>query len=135
MTTSAATPPTTATLLAAEPQLFARDLDAAREFYTAKLGFQVAFAYGEPTSYLQVVRGGARLNIRHADGPVFADGFREREPDALAATLVLDDAGPLFLELQAKGVAFHQPLRDEPWGARTFIVADPDGNLLCFAGR
>ncbi|WP_376774795.1 hypothetical protein [Mesorhizobium silamurunense] len=22
----------------------------------------------------------------------------------------------------------------EPWGARTFIVQDPDGNLICFAG-
>ena len=24
-------------------------------------------------------------------------------------------------------------LRAEPWGARTFIVADPDGNLILFA--
>jgi catechol 2,3-dioxygenase-like lactoylglutathione lyase family enzyme len=121
-------------MIAAEPQLFTQDLDRAREFYTAKLGFTVAFDYGEPPHYLQVERDGARLNLRQACGPVFADGFREREPDALSATLTLDDAEPLFLELQARGVTFHQPLRDEPWGARTFIVADPDGNLLCFAG-
>jgi hypothetical protein len=25
-------------------------------------------------------------------------------------------------------------LRKEPWGAETFIVKDPDGNLLLFAG-
>ncbi|WP_435528297.1 hypothetical protein [Mesorhizobium abyssinicae] len=24
-------------------------------------------------------------------------------------------------------------MRTEPWGARTFIVSDPDGNLICFA--
>jgi len=53
----------------------------------------------------------------------------------LAATMILDDAKPLFLEFQAAGVQFAQPLRSEPWGARTFIVEDLDGNLLCFAGR
>jgi uncharacterized glyoxalase superfamily protein PhnB len=40
----------------------------------------------------------------------------------------------LFLEFQVAGVVFFQTLRTEPWGARTFIVKDPDGNLLLFAG-
>ncbi len=40
----------------------------------------------------------------------------------------------LFLEFQAAGVTFFQTLRKEPWGANTFIVKDPDGNLLLFAG-
>jgi uncharacterized glyoxalase superfamily protein PhnB len=40
----------------------------------------------------------------------------------------------LFLDLQSAGVVFHQTLRREPWGAKTFIVKDPDGNLLLFAG-
>jgi hypothetical protein len=29
---------------------------------------------------------------------------------------------------------FFQTLRKEPWGAKTFIVKDPDGNLLLFSG-
>jgi hypothetical protein len=33
-----------------------------------------------------------------------------------------------------RGVTFAQTLRREPWGAKTFIVKDPDGNLLLFAG-
>jgi uncharacterized glyoxalase superfamily protein PhnB len=40
----------------------------------------------------------------------------------------------LFLEFQAAGVTFFQALRKEPWGAKTVIVKDPDGNLLLFAG-
>ena len=40
----------------------------------------------------------------------------------------------LFLDYQAAGVDFFRPLKQEPWGARTFIVRDPDGNLLLFAG-
>lgn len=40
----------------------------------------------------------------------------------------------LFLEFQTAGVKFHQPLKKEPWGAKNFIVEDPDGNLILFAG-
>jgi uncharacterized glyoxalase superfamily protein PhnB len=40
----------------------------------------------------------------------------------------------LFLEFQVAGVTFHQKLKKQPWGARNFIVKDPDGNLLLFAG-
>ena len=32
----------------------------------------------------------------------------------------------LFLQYQEAGVDFFQPLKQEPWGARTFIVRDPD---------
>jgi len=38
------------------------------------------------------------------------------------------------LSYQAAGVRFRQKLKKEPWGARTFIVPDPDGNLILFAG-
>jgi catechol 2,3-dioxygenase-like lactoylglutathione lyase family enzyme len=124
-----------ATLLAAEPQLFSVDLGRSRAFYAGRLGFTVAFSYGEPPFYMQVVRDGARLNIRHAEHPVFDAGFKDREPDPLSATLVVDDATALFAEFRQSGVDFQQTLREEPWGARTFIVRDPDGNLICCAGR
>jgi catechol 2,3-dioxygenase-like lactoylglutathione lyase family enzyme len=101
----------------------------------AKLGFQVVFTYGEPPFYAQVARGDARLNLRCVQGPIYDRDFLLREGDVLAATLTLADAKPLFLELRQMGVEFRQPLRTEPWGARTFIVRDPDGNLLCFAGH
>lgn len=135
MATSAATQNgSTSVLVAAEPQLFASDIRESCEFYTQKLSFQVAFLYGEPPFYAQVFRDGARLNLRHVDGPVFDSQFRVKERDALSATITLDDAKPLFLEFQASGVTFHRTLKTEPWGARTFIVQDPDGNLIQFAG-
>jgi catechol 2,3-dioxygenase-like lactoylglutathione lyase family enzyme len=121
------------TLLHAEPQLFVTDLNAACAFYTDRLGFSVAFAYGEPPSYAQVYRGGARLNLRVLDEPAIDAALRARE-DLLSASIALDVAEPLFLEFQSAGVDFHQELRSEPWGARTFVVADPDGNLILFAG-
>ena len=122
------------TLSGAEPQLIVSDIAASSEFYTKKLGFTVAFSYGEPPFYVQVFRDGARLNLRHLDTPRFDPGLRDRE-QLLSASITLANAKPLYLEYQAAGVVFAQPLRTEPWGARTFIVRDPDGNLILFAGR
>jgi len=122
------------TLLAAEPQLFVADIATSCEFYKEKLGFAVAFTYGEPPFYGQVFRDAARLNLRHLPKPAIDPQLRDSE-HLLSASIILDDAKPLFLEYQAAGVGFHQALKTEPWGARTFIVRDPDGNLILFSGR
>ena len=45
-----------------------------------------------------------------------------------------DEIKLLFLEFQSTGVAFHRTLKKQPWGAKNFVVKDPDGNLLLFAG-
>ena len=122
------------TLLFAEPQLFVTDLDAAVDHYVKRLGFELTFSHGEPAFYAQVARDGARLNLRHVDGPVYAPGIREAEGDVLSATIAVDDPEGLFGEYERAGVVFHQRLKTEDWGARTFMVADPDGNLIAFAG-
>jgi catechol 2,3-dioxygenase-like lactoylglutathione lyase family enzyme len=131
--TTANSPTAATTVVTAEPQLFTGDIAAALDFYSLKLGFAVAFSYGEPPFYAQVVRGGARLNLKHVDAPPIDPALRERE-GLLSASIALDDAKPLFLEYQAAGVDIVQTLRTEPWGARTFVIRDPDGNLLLFAG-
>jgi uncharacterized glyoxalase superfamily protein PhnB len=45
-----------------------------------------------------------------------------------------DEIKLLFLEFQSANATFSQTLKKQPWGARNFIVKDPDGNLLLFAG-
>ncbi len=118
-----------------EAQLFVADIKASCAFFT-KLGFEVVFTYGEPPFYGQVKRDNARLNLRMVCEPVFVGDIRERE-QLLAASMTVDSAAEirqLFLDYQSAGVDFFQPLKQEPWGARTFIVRDPDGNLLLFAG-
>ena len=121
------------TFIGAEPQLYVRDIVASCEFYSRMLGFSVAFTYGDPPFYSQVFRDGARLNLRHVDEPVVDPARRDAE-QLMAASITLEDAKPVFLEYQKAGVEFVQSLRTEPWGARTFVVRDPDGNLLLFAG-
>lgn len=121
-------------LLAAEPQFFVADIATSCAFYACQLGFATAFAYGEPPFYAQVSRDGAKLNLRCLSKPSIDPQFRDSE-HLLSASITLDHAKPLFLEFQAAGVAFHQALKTEPWGARTFIVRDPDGNLILFSGK
>jgi catechol 2,3-dioxygenase-like lactoylglutathione lyase family enzyme len=119
-----------------EAQLFVADIKASCAFFTSKLGFEVVFTYGEPPFYGQVKRDNARLNLRMVCEPVFVGDIRERE-QLLAASMTLDSAAEirqLFVQYQSAGVDFQQTLKQEPWGARTFIVRDPDGNLLLFAG-
>jgi catechol 2,3-dioxygenase-like lactoylglutathione lyase family enzyme len=123
-------------ITAAEPQLFVSDIKASCEFFTTKLGFAVAYIYGDPPFSGQVTRDGAALNLRWVDRPVIDPQLREREELLSAAMTVstADEIKQLYLEFQAAGVSFQRPLKREPWGARTFIVKDPDGNLLLFAG-
>lgn len=125
-----------ATITGAEPQLFVADIERSCEFFGKKLGFFLAFSYGDPPYYAQVGRDRARLNLRCVEGPVIESTVRDRA-ELLSASITVataDEIKLLFLEFQSAGVTFHEKLKRQPWGAKTFIVKDPDGNLLLFAG-
>ena len=132
--TAAQATSTPARLLAAEPQLFVTDINVAIGYFVDKLGFEIGFLHGDPPFYGQVRRDVAHINLRHVDQPIVDSALRQRE-DFLSVSITVDDVSRLYAEFQAAGAAFHQPLRKEPWGALTFIVKDPDGNLLLFAGE
>ena len=135
MTHEAGTPAPRPVLTSTAAQLFVADIKASCDFYTHKLGFAVDFVYGDPPYYGQVSRDQARLALRMVCEPVFNGDIRERE-HLLSASLTVataDEIKQLFLSFQSAGVRFHQTLKKEPWGARTFLVMDPDGNLILFA--
>ena|SRR5450756_1415643 len=119
-----------------EAQFFVGNMERSCDFYTDKLGFAIAFVYGDPPSYGQVTRDEARLNLRLIREPVFVGDVRKRE-GLLSASITVATAkeiSQLFLNYQEAGVLFHQAMKREPWGARTFIISDPDENLILFAG-
>jgi uncharacterized glyoxalase superfamily protein PhnB len=123
-------------LISISAQLFVANIKSSCDFYTNKLGFAVEFIYGDPPYYGQVIRDNARLALRLVFEPVFVGDVRKRE-HLLSASIAVDTTNEikqLFLSYQSSGVSFHQPLKKEPWGARTFIVSDPDENLILFAG-
>lgn len=129
-------PPSKATIVNAEPQLLVTDIKRSCEFFRDKLGFSLVFSYGDPPYYAQVGRDAARLNLRWVDGRVMDAATRDRE-ELLSASMTVataDEIKLLFLEFQSAGATFHQRLKKQPWGAKNFVVKDPDGNLLLFAG-
>jgi uncharacterized glyoxalase superfamily protein PhnB len=114
------------------PQLLVADVQRAADFYVEKLGFSIAYLYGEPPFYGLVTRDGVGLNLRSVPSLLFDQTVRERE-SVLSANIVVENVKALFLELQGRGVDFAQQLKEQPWGATDFIVRDLAGNLLCFA--
>ena len=125
-----------ATITAIAAQLFVSDIAASCDFFVQKLGFSIVFTYGEPPFYAQVKRDRALINLRHVDAPLIDPAVLERE-SYLSADMAVNSAEEiktLFLEFQSAGVSFHQMLQREAWGALDFVVRDPDGNLLVFAG-
>ena len=130
------TPSKAVVIVAAEPELFVADIKASLDFFTQKLGFAIAFTYGDPPFYAQVKRDGAQLNLKCVDSPVINPELRDRE-ELLSAAMTVATAAEikqLVLEFQSAKVTFFQTLKTQPWGARNFIIKDPDGNLLLFAG-
>jgi catechol 2,3-dioxygenase-like lactoylglutathione lyase family enzyme len=128
--------PSKATIVCAEPQLFVTDIKRSCEFFANKLGFSLTFSYGDPPYYAQMGRDAARLNFRCVEGSVIESAVRDRE-ELLSVSMTVataDEIKLLFLEFQSAGVVFQQTLKMQPWGAKNFIVKDPDGNLLQFAG-
>jgi uncharacterized glyoxalase superfamily protein PhnB len=128
------TDPAPVTLKAAEPQLFVTDILAACAYFEDTLGFERTFVHGEPPFYAQVVRDDARLNLRAVDAPLIARELIEDE-QYITCSIVVSDVKALFLQYKTSGADFKMTLARQPWGAHNFIVRDPDGNLLLFAGN
>jgi catechol 2,3-dioxygenase-like lactoylglutathione lyase family enzyme len=114
------------------PNVFVADFQAALAYYTGALGFHPLFVYGDPPFYAHVARDEAILALRHVDKPVIDHSAGE---DLLSAFIEVTDVDALDQDLQAAGAMIRQAPRDEPWAMRSLIVADPDGNLICFASN
>jgi catechol 2,3-dioxygenase-like lactoylglutathione lyase family enzyme len=118
----------------AMPVVFVSNVQTSAVFFRDKLGFAIDFLHGNPPFYGSVSRGAACLHLRFVHEPVITSAIREREDGLLSAFLEVDNIKGLFAEYKAAGVDFAHPLRKEPWGRSAFIVLDPDGNGICFAG-
>jgi uncharacterized glyoxalase superfamily protein PhnB len=112
------------------PNVFVTDFAAALAYYGGALGFAPLFVFGDPPFYGHVARDAAILALRHVDRPVID---HTAGVDLLSAFIEVSDVDGLHRELQAAGARVPQAPRDEPWGMRSLIVGDLDGNLICFA--
>ena len=118
------------------PSIRVQDTDAALDFYTSKLGFElVRGGPGEPNNSLK--RGDANIMIEAAGSfyvPAYNEAIRQRlggkSPNAMYIEAV--DLDEIYASLQASGADIIDPLSARDWGQSEFTVEDLDGNWLTF---
>ena len=114
-----------AKLVQVQPILGTRDLAAAVQFYTDRLGFGLSF--GDPTvevGYVGLRRDNVELHLQFQ---------YEHEMTTTRLRIVVDDPDALFAEYEDQDV-FHAGTRlaDTAWGTREFAFYDLDDNGLTF---
>lgn len=123
-------------LSSVEAQLYVADVDASCAYFRDQLGFAIAFTYGTPPYYGMVERDRAFIALRKICEPVFVGDIRERQ-QLLSASITIDtraDIDRIYADYETAGVVFQQQLAVQQWGVCNFVVRDPDGNLILFAG-
>lgn len=104
------------------PTIAVADLSRALAFYVDVLGMTKTFENGNPVGFVIVKRDDAELHLTLA---------KQHHPtDRNVAHLLVDDATVLFDHLAANGVRIIKGLRDQTYGLRDFVFADPDGNRI-----
>ncbi len=105
------------------PILYVADMDRALAHYTGALGFTVSWRYDDDgrTAVAQVERAGCELILSCQES-------MKAGPGRIFVSLDAEVLDAVRREFEGKGVA----VREERWGYRTMVVADPDGNELFF---
>jgi catechol 2,3-dioxygenase-like lactoylglutathione lyase family enzyme len=101
------------------------DVPAAADFYTKKLGFQLAFFWGDPPVMAGVNLGDVQI-------------FLERgtpNPKGCSMYFVVDSADDLYEFHRANGVEIVAPPEDREWGLRDYAILDLHGYRLDFGHR
>ena len=104
------------------PVLAVSDVVAAAQFYTAKLGFKLAFIAGDPPEI-------AGLNLGHVQ--MFLEPGKPA-PDGCAVYFVVGDADELFEFQRANGVDVVTNPGDREYGLRDYTIRDLYGYELRF---
>ena len=127
------------------PMLGVKDMKRTINFYQNVLGFSAGKVLPEieNAKYIEFTKFGAVFMFQPLsmmnDGLI--ENFRlpkltESEPGVGVVHYVdfprYEDIDAYYSDLKAKGVAIVKEVSDRSWGARDFMVADPDGHLISF---
>ena len=106
------------------PFLATEDLPTTLAFYLDRLGFSLAWEWGEPTELAAVCRDEVELTLASR---------ADTKPGGISRLyLHIDGVDSYHAQLQSAGVAITVAIADRPYGMRDFSVTDPAGNVLCF---
>lgn len=98
------------------------DVPAAIDFYTHRLGFWLAFTWGDPPQMAGVNLGRVQVFLEQGTP----------NPNGCSVYFVIDDADGLYEFQRANGVAIVEPPADRPYGLRDYRIRDLYGYELAF---
>jgi catechol 2,3-dioxygenase-like lactoylglutathione lyase family enzyme len=102
--------------------LVVSDILAAVDFYTKKLGFKLAFTWGDPPSMAGVNLGHVQMFLEQGTP----------SPKGCSVYFVVGDADELYAFQQANGVDIVEAPADRPYGLRDYRIRDLCGYTLGF---
>ena len=106
------------------PFLASEDLPVSLAFYLDKLGFTLAWEWGQPVELAAVCRDEVELTLASR---------ADAKPDGISRLyLHIDGIDDYHAQLLDEGVVITVAIADRPYGMRDFSVTDPAGNVLCF---
>ena len=109
------------------PQIVVTSIENSIEFYTSKLGFDLAF---HQDFYAGLIKDRHSIHLK-VGNPSIEARKTKRENNDLDIVFSIDNVEDLYEEFLNKSVEITQPLCVQPYG-REFYVADPDGYILAF---
>lgn len=112
------------------PVINTDDIVKSLKYYQDVLGFTFDFKYGEPVVYAGVNSGAAELYFTH--NPDFVRVLREEKIHS-DVFIWVTDADNLYNLHVRNGAEVIEPISDRPWGARQYVVKEPNGYYLKFA--
>lgn len=114
------------------PQLRTTDLEGSIAFHVDRLGFALAFRYGD--FYAGIRAGGQEYHLKLVDRP--DPGIAEvTAGDHFHLYFEVEEAAAAAEALRGRGVALVRGIRDTDWGTREFVVRDDQGHTLYFGAR
>jgi catechol 2,3-dioxygenase-like lactoylglutathione lyase family enzyme len=111
------------------PCLLVEDVPASARFYVQHFGFQPRLELDWFTTLTHEDRP-YELGFVRADHDTVPAGYRGRRTQGLIIGLLVPDAEEVDARLRTAGVRVVLPLRDEPFGQRHVMVADPNDVLV-----
>ena len=102
--------------------LFVKDILAAVDFYTKKLGFTLGFTWEDPPTFAGVNLGEVQIFLSKGTP----------DPKGCMVNFVVGDADELFEFQRANGVEVVEAPADRPYGLRDYAVRDLHGYVLSF---
>ena len=111
------------------PVICSRDVAGSRDFYRTHFGFRPVFDSGWYVHMTVPRQRHVSLAIIRHDHETMPENHR-RPVQGLLLNFETEEVDAEYERLRAAGLEMVVELRDEPFGQRHFIVADPDGNLV-----